>query len=436
MAKKLFKSISLASNGPVIEDDLEGMEDTFAEEEAESYEATDEVDADVGEISDLSDSIDVAQEDHAVLEEQAETLETELADPEYEGMEEVTALSIRTTLRVLANNHGLTFPNLEGKITKQSFAGKSRAVRIDRSRAVLLGVKDAIVEIWEKIKAALKLMWDKVKAFWNKHFSTLGRLEKAFVSARKKAKALKGTPDYTKEIKAGSNLNNLFQEGKEVDGKLIIGYLHTTIGEIKSLELVRMATLSVGKNIDDIYDGLGKEANIDKSSFHVLRSLGNELTSKGSGDGEESAIGGWKYKIEVEGSDDDAKLNYVEDNTTYSGDEDRKIVIASKPQLDELLSKGLDLVKEIIKSKKGRDAYDKKIAGFVDNINKSIDKLGEADDVMSKAYKASYMDALKTFQKLSGINAKVETKGVSYAIKGLKGALQYGKLSMKAYKKS
>lgn len=433
MAGNLFKNITKLDATPELEGEVEGLETEFVQEEADTFEETDTVDSEVGELNDLGDDLEQASVDHDTLTENAEAIEESLNDPDSEGISEVTALSLRTSLRILRNNHALSFPRLEGTVTKQSFVGNSRSTNIERSRIVLAGIKDAIIELWEKIKAGLKLLWNKIVAFWDKHFSTVGRLKKSFDSAYKKIKSLKGAPDYTKDIKAGSSLNNVYQNGKELDIRVIDNEFTRLGAASEQVALMSVGVAAAGSFLAKSITS-GKE--LSPSEYFSLLSFKGGESKLEFGSENEPLVGGLYATIETKAPEDEDTAPTYElefNQASYSGEEDRKVVLASKDQLAALFKKSSEYCSAIMKHAKNMEKLAKEHQKLIDDINKGIEKANTDDNKEAGKELTSF---LKSYQRISVIDGKMDTKFLAISVKALKANLAFGKLCMKAYKKS
>lgn len=480
MKKNLFKEIvtlSAEELGAAQELELQSEDhNEVAMEEVEAYEATDEMLADADQDIELAEDIEDTVTDTESLGELYEEASNEAAEEGSEGMEPVTALSIRATLRVIANNTGIPMPKVCSAITKQSFNGGTK-LRIANTKIVLAGIKDVLVELWEKIKAGLKLLWKRITDFWKKHFSTLGRLKKALESGLKKAKSLKGTPDYTKEVKAGSGLNNLFIESGELDVKLIGDYFSRH--------------KEASKETSNYISGMNQWLE----DVIALKDGPRPPNVSGIGSDKKTLAGGVWFKVEVDEAEDEkegtaAKLSMTREIEQTEASDERKITVASKSQMETILKAAIECVKDTMKHGEEFGKLEKKYQKNVEELNKAIDKAEQGSktttasnipEIVLLQNKKQRREARKAAAAAAGINipdtpTKAEAAGsnssegsdnnttdsdlvaklkaatramqsggtvipklnsgmASVNIKLCKGTLQFVKMSMKVYKK-
>lgn len=275
-------------------------------------------------------------------------------------------------------------------------------------------------------------MWDKVKAMWSKHFSTIGRLKKSFDSAAAKAKAIKGTPDFTKEVKAGS-LSSIFQNGSKLDVKIINEELLRVSEMREIISIFSTASLEMGAQlVDAAKSGDASRIEAFTSIFDDMRNKADKLDL---GSENEPFIGGWYATIESEKSSEGGvpKLSLNQHTTNFKGEEGRLMDIASKDQLVNLFNTGSKVAGILMKHAKETEAAAKNNQKTIELISNAIANAGDDAD---KTYKKNLVDSLKMFQRVSVIEGKIDTKYLSLVVRGLKGALAYGKKSMSAYKKA
>lgn len=441
MAKKLFKNVTMAD--AEMADIINAGEDTEIVEEgaAEELEVADvgeELQAEQSDIEEYSDGVQEAGEDLEDLEGLETELEAELDDPESEGVNETTLAAHRVTLNILARRNGLDLSYQQSRITKQSLQASGVNDGVSAGRIVLAGVKDAIIAIWEKIKAALKMLWDKVVKFWNKHLSAVGRVQKALISTRKKMKALKGTPDYAKTHKAPSSLIRMFPTASVIDDKVVKDYItahgnaHNTVSSFNKLSRSYAATIA-GK----IKDGNAVNSG-EQWSFKGDRKteIGTEA---------KPLVGGFWAVVEFEETDDSE-----DDNKKFKGTYDKETVdpskdemdltIASKSQMDALLNACIEMMKDTVKLgkeiKDGDKQYQKDIKTISDKIGEKKTDGTAQDDTDEQKFRRQVSNAGKTYQFMQTVAPSVTTKVGSLNVQLARAVISFCKSCASKYKKS
>lgn len=442
MAKKLFKNVTMAD--AEMADIINAGEDTEIVEEgaAEELEVADvgeELQAEQSDIEEYSDGVQEAGEDLEDLEGLETELEAELDDPESEGVNETTLAAHRVTLNILARRNGLDLSYQQSRITKQSLQASGVNDGVSAGRIVLAGVKDAIIAIWEKIKAALKMLWDKVVKFWNKHLSAVGRVQKALISTRKKMKALKGTPDYAKTHKAPSGLIRMFPTASVIDDKVVKEYItvhgeaHNTVSRINS-----QSRQYAGRVAALVKAGRDAPTPDEKWSFDGDKKFEIGTETK-------PLVGGFWAVVEFEETDDSE-----DDNKKFKGKYDKETVepskdemdltVASKSQMDTLLNTCIEMMKNTVKMgkeiKDGDKQYQKDIKTISDKIGEKKDDGTAQDDADEQKFRRQVSRAGKTYQFMQTVAPSATTKVGSLNVQLARAVISFCKSCASKYKKS
>lgn len=431
----LFKNITKLDAEMILDGaDAPGeMIEEGAAEELEVAEVGEELEAEQSDIEQYADGANDAAGDIEDL----ESLETELEasleaqedGSEGEGVNETTLASHRTTLSILRRYNGVDTSYHSGRITKQSYEMQNISSR-DATRIVLAGIKDTIIAIWERIKAALKVLWDKVVKFWNKHLSAVGRLTKALASTRTKVKSLKGAPDYTKEHKAPSSFVRAFPTASVVDA--------SAFKEVFAAHSKAMQDCATIQN-----DGRQVASDAAKALDRALQGpLDLNFKTKEYEIGSETAplVSGFWAKIKFEEAD-----NSEDDNKKYKGEFERETVepskdsldmtVATKSQMETILQSASDLIKDTTAlGKKIKDA-DKQYQKDIKAISDKIGAKG-TDDNESEGLAKVARSAGQAYQFYNTVAPQVTTKVGTLNVQLGRLAIAYCKSCMSKYKKS
>ena len=281
-----------------------------------------EVQEEAGELESQETAIDEGTEAADQLEE-VEAL-VEQAAEEGEGLDPVAAEAVRIAVEAICARVGANPKSMYALYATENF--QSSSSRKANTRFALEGVVEFLKELWAKIKAAISSLIDKATAFWNKHFSTLNRTQKALESMKAKVSAAKGRP--TNElVTVPSGLASIFPTKADLG-----------IDEVKAFGAVIKASDKANKTFFKVAEEMSGVNDFSKIS-KLVTELGKskEFTI---GDEGKPAPGGkyfkWTFKIEDE--DDDGvkilKLDVEEDHGEFT--EARKEVnldIANKDKL-------------------------------------------------------------------------------------------------------
>lgn len=403
-----------------------------AVDEVEATEASEEIIEETEAMDEYSEELDETVEDVQELEQTQEVLETAMENPDYEGMDEVAAEEIGQKLRRLARKRGFDVNHLAGTFSKESFNTRTSGRR-RRTEIAMEGIKDAIVKMWERIKAAIKAIWQAIKDFWKKHISTMGRLLKALEKAKRRARDINGSPDAAAKVKVSPGLQRTFFGKENLSAKLVKEYTArqkaatgATVELLK--ELTRVTSQAVTKTEDgDWVLNQQAEINADMKEFSTV------------GTEDKPLVNGFFPLIEDDGSTEDTlRASFKWDQRAAKPSDNRNFNIASSKDMVEILDANIDLIKHTQhlgdNFSKASTEYDRAMNKFSQGVNTASNQLNEEDTeearASQKALRAT-MDLLNwTSRLLPKINSKVAGLNVACA----KGALSYCNTSMANYK--
>lgn len=430
MALKLRNIISMEDDSYA--EDIAPEVAEAAVDEVEANEAAEEIVEETEVMDDYSEELDETVEDVEELEQTQEVLETAMENPDYEGIDEVAAEEIGQKLRRLARKRGFDVNHLAGTFSKESFNTRTSGRR-RRTEIALEGIKDAIVKMWERIKAAIKAIWQAIKDFWKKHISTMGRLLKALEKAKRRARDINGSPDAAAKIKVSPSLQRTFFGKENLSAKLVKEYTErqkfatsATVQLLKDITDINNEVVSKNKEGDfiikrkaDLYDGI--------KSFDNLATEDKPL------------VNGVFPVIEDEGStEDNMRSNLKWDQRSSKPSETRSFNIASSKDMVEVLDLNIDLIKHTQNLgdnfNKASVEYDRALNKFSQAVNNSSNKLQEVDTEASRETQKNMRASMEMINWTSRLLPKINSKIAGLNVACAKGALSYCNTSMANYK--
>lgn len=375
-----------------------------------------EVQEEVGELESQETAIDEGTEAADQLEE-VEDLVEQAAD-EGEGLDPVAAEAIRIAVEAICARVGANPKAMYALYATENF--QSASSRKANTRFALEGVGEFLKELWAKIKAAISSLLDKATAFWNKHFSTLNRTQKALESMKNKVSAAKGRP--TNElVTVPAGLAAIFP----VKANLGVD----EIGEFsKVVDSAKLASNTVFRTAES----LGGSLTLAK-----IQDLGKQFKSGVTveiGSETQPAPGGQYYKwvFTVQEEQDDgvtiSKMEVEEDHgKSTEGRKDAQVDIASKDKLKTLLTNSIAGVKDLVKYRDKVVQRNKKIRDAM----KSVDK--EIDSIQDKKQQREARAAMRTYNLIMTKAPSMEAKVLGLNITLYRGVLSYAGLCLKNY---
>lgn len=370
--------------------------DAMGEDLAADAAATDGVQAGV-------DAIAPLEEVEAVLTEAAES---------GEGLDKVAAEAVRIAVASICRPIGADPKRLYPLYATENF--DSASARLGNTKLALEGATEFIKELYERIKAALKRMWEKAKAFWNKHFSTLGRMKKAVVVLKKKAgqvKTLKATPFIEKMPSA---FGAAFGPSGELTAKDVVSRID--VGAKYGEEMTKLlATLNSRINV------MRSKKTMPELDFKVGEDI---FTVKGM-------TGGRGYRAYTEGdkpSAEDKTVNISfkieKDDEAFDVDLDKGMRIASVAEINEILNKievGIDTM----------ISYNKSGEKLSVDLSKALNEVAGMEKNQDAA---AARQALSVGYKMATFADKLMSIAASEAIRSAKHAISYVAFNLNQYK--
>ena len=376
-----------------------------------------EVQEEVGELESQETAIDEGTEAADQLEE-VEAL-VEQAAEEGEGLDPVAAEAVRIAVEAICARVGANPKSMYALYATENF--QSASSRKANTRFALEGVVEFLKELWAKIKAAIASLLDKATAFWNKHFSTLNRTQKALESMKAKVSASKGRPS-NELVSVPSSLASIFPTKADLG-----------IEEVKQFggvaDTAKVSNASIFKAAERVASGM-RLSDV------------NGVVGLFKGDGTEFIIGTekypapggkyFKYTFKIEEEEDDGvktfKLDVEEDHGEFTeGRKDAKLDIASKDKLKTLLIDTIDDVKAMVKYRDKVVQRNKRIRDAM----KAVDK--EIDGITDKKQQREARTAMRTYNLIMTKAPAMESKVLGLFVTYCRGVLSYTGLCLKNY---
>lgn len=380
-----------------MEDDVvtpEGAEGEGQDEAAEVAAVETELAEDgAGEVEEMGEAVDNGIEAAGELE-QVEAV-VEKAEEEEGGLTPVGAEAVRIALEAIARK--VDYP-VERRIytlyAAESFDATSS--RRANTQLALEGIRDFLVDLWERIKAAVKKMWDKIVAFWDKHVSTVGRLVKATKSMDKKiqdASTKAPKEDFKDEKPCPASLANLFQFGstltsKEVKDALAAGSANY-VASIDSSFLIKLNSAFLSDATKLLKETNTKDPNEiassqSKDNFVKLFSLGSLVSAAGNLLNGIKATEGKKIKLQVPNSNtpnnEEIASTILEIDRDEQAEKPEDIVPGNIGELKVINNRAMIIAQEALKMtdviRKAKEAHEK-LQKDIDNVVRKMDKKSE-----------------------------------------------------------
>ena len=429
----------------ITEDNAEITE--IAESAEEGIDAADELEDVAGDLQEsLGDTVEVDEE----------TGEETVVEGDGEGISAEASRQYQKRIASIMKRVGANPKAIYSIYAKENF--ESASSRRANTRIALEGVADALKDLWERIKAAIKAMWKKIKDFWNKHLSTVGRLDKAVKAMKKKVNKLKETDK--KGIVSGkrsvpSSLLAAFpiveNSVAEKSGVFTIAHMQSYTIKLEDQGKVLTTALKdanqlMEKEVTDIIKNYaaGKQNNKNKNAAGVAitTSMNTNTTSfktafdklnktKEFGTKDQPLVGGVYYEIEITEDDDFTVEVTIERETVEKTDKEITMEVVGKQQLQKLLEAAEKLVKAAKDDKKALDSSNSSYENFEVAMNKAIVASASINPASAAANSKLARTASVVNSKLGGFSTRI----IENKVRAVKGYLDYCSVWVKATNK-
>lgn len=386
-------------------------------EEGEVADVQVETEAEAAQVEDNSEAISEGVEAADQLEEVEEVVEKA---SEEEGLDPVAAEAIRIAVEAICARIGANPKAVYPLYAVENF--QSASSRKANTKIALEGISEFLKNLWEKIKAALKKLWSKISEFWNKHFSSLNRMQKALESMKEKVNAAKGVPS-NEDIKAPGSLLAIFPV---VSGNYLgIDTVNTFGKQVEAAKTVLETKFKMFDNMTAVGNINDIEKVVEEAKGGLNIAFGSEASPLPGG-----KVYKWTFKLEEETEDNQKtyKLEVEEDHSEVSASSDKVMVeIANKDKLKQLIADTLTGVKAAVKYRDKYEQRQKKINDTFKAIDKSINSMNKDDAHNARAN-------LRAFNLIMSKGPVVEAKYVTAFTAQVKGVLQFTNVCLKNFK--
>lgn len=407
-----------------IDENIEDVELEVSPEEGEAAAVQQEVEADVAEVTQMDSMVEDAVDAADELEDIEGQVEGSLEEGE-EGLDVATVEAIQAHVASICKRLGASQHQFAPVFATENFSSAS-SKRMNTTYAAE-SISEFIKTLWERIKSAVKNLWQKVVAMFNKHVSSLGRLLKAFESAKKTVAALKGTP--TNEIvEAPAGLRNVFP----------------TKGAIALSTIEKYRTALSSSNVLTYSRLIENLVEADVTGSEGLKSIGMKLRKAKASEKyvlgtESNPVAGGKYfswEVKLEEEDEDGVATFTleiqEDHGDYTdGSDKNQLDVEGKEKLKQLLETGIKLVKDEVKRVEKSNSISKKVENFMKSVDKAVNAIG--DDKGTGA-RTEARNNLRAFNLVMSKGPALEAKAISVFVTHMRGELAFVNACVKNHK--
>lgn len=349
-----------------------------------------------------------------------------------DGLDQKSAEAYRIAVESIALMVGAPKKSVYALYSTENFGSVSS--RMANTRISLEGIGDFLKNLWERIKSAIKSVIEKVKAFYAKHLSGIGRVQKALDSMKAKITANKGTLKAPR-VKAPSALKSAFPTSTSLKASDIEDYLerHDKASKVIAIEKCNMVV--------DFVDN-AKSLFAAGPNASAIEAAAKALYAKDPGDSEDKPfVGGVWFKTETSG-DDIAALNITRQQTTTKSGDDAEVSVASKSEMTKLVATATKLITTT-------KTFDKAIKDFSTKFNAKSAEFEKAfgnaekfvDEQTDDTKKEEGKDALAMMKKVMAFIGKAGSSAPRYAadmsslnVKAAFAVVSYVKFNLAQYK--
>lgn len=399
----------------------EEMGMTVSPEEGEVADAQMEMQEQSEEIEEQVEAVEEGMAASDQLEEVEELVEQAVENGE--GLDPVAAEAVRIAVEAICSRIGADPKSVYSLYATENF--QSPSSRKANSKIALEGVSEFLVDLWERIKAAMKNLWDKLKKYWNQYATELGRIKSALESM--KSKISKSSGKVKREGFVEKAPSSLVRS---------IGFR----GNISTKEISDILTTHKQYR-DGIYNLVGAVGKVAVRSEQALEATTDveiksviDETSKSKMIEAEYLVGGLNIKHEVNVDSDEYTVEVVTTKETVElSSEEVSINIEDKDALKSMINGVLAHIKEIYKAREQSQKLEEAFSKFSVKANKVIKNTTKNDGTGTDNTK--YMRKLLSIvYKLNSKVALLSNESTHLDVKLAKAAISYASLNLKYYK--
>jgi hypothetical protein len=396
---------------------------------------------------------------------------------EQGGMDEDTAEAVKIAVEAIARRVGYNPKNIYQLYATESFASSSS--RKVNTQLAMEGIKDFLKNLWEKIKAFVMKIWGKLKEFWDKHFSTVGRLVKKLEALSERIADSSGTRKDTggKDIKAPADIARAFRTTSTLSvadvkeyvkeaGDFVTGIKEQINGSVttylsKADDRIKKIRNSYdfGSNLKDVDKETAKnkvrEVEESYNSGEFSKELNAEIVStvlKGvkvsqSDAGTEKVVmskvvGGKKLVVEF----DEYRINLTLTAGDDSYDSSLDMVIASKKDLADLNRDMTKMLNNYLYLKDNVNKVNDAVNKFIKQADKLVSEnasfaanypdksQNSVNDSIKTAMEKSLSKQIHIFSRVSTFYANVFRMAKTITISTVQAGVRYITFTLKQYK--
>ena len=300
------------------------------------------------------------------------------------------------------------------------------------------GVRDIAKDAMAKIREWIKKIKEKAIAFWNKHFSSLGRVEKALEKLKNRVGEHSGKmASNGYEDKAPSSLADAFPETGGIEKSVVSAYIsnHKTMTEgVKVETLATLADalggLSSTTNLAEVKqktatfaDEIVKKVDQSKKLVYGLEQTA-DFTSSGTGSSTTAQVDNEDFEIRLEKEIDADK------------DPSAGCAVLNKEAAKELLNTVIEVIRLTIKLRDKQHKINEAVSKAMDKIYKGIgDASGSGTNGKASAdEKKSMRFAARSCYRVIAFAEKFIATMFNSNVRLAKAVAMYVKFSMSRWK--
>lgn len=394
--------------------EIEAVELAVTPEEGEVADVQVEVEQEVAEVAEGGEAIEEGMEAADQLEQVEEVVEQ--AVEEGEGLDPVAAEAIKLAVEAICARVGANPKAVYALYATENF--QSTSSRKANTKIALEGVGEFLKDMWKKIKAALQRLWAKAKEFFDKHFSSLGRVKSALESMKAKVAASSGKAEKAYVEEAPASMAEAFAGKTDVTVASVKGYIAAHTAASKAVEELTSAGAEAAKlAADAVKQGKFDASKLVTGSFDL-------------GTAKAPLVGGLYLQYTITAEEEDVSVEV--ERQTIEAETKVGVNIPEKAKLTEVINEALALINADVKEKA---AFEKKEAEF----NKQMVAVEKAinDTVVDKESAEAAKEARKQLKVVYKSNAKVPgitAEKVALDVKLAKAVIGFCGFCVKQYK--
>lgn len=415
----------------------------------------DEIDSNILEINrqldDLESDNNVIDQDCQLLDEVVRdvdeleglrsVVETQLLDPEYQGLDEVSSEIINIKIRSIYQRRGLDMSRLDSVFSGESFNLNVRDRR-RRTEVSMEGLAAVIKGAWDKIKRVISSIWESMKVFWKKHFTILGSLEVELEKLKKKIKNKTGYPDATKVVKAPDKMMKMYRPSSNLtirDVGIMTDRMYT------SVHTCTVYLEDVLKNVNNSMLRLDSK----NGAIEVLKNLPPDkmLMKDGMlGSVKEPLINGMYGTMEMDtiGESEYYTLEFKWEEADPIEYQNQDLILPSKDDCVKLIDECIGIVKqakkfgEMFQNQSGKVNQSlNKLTNLVNGIREEGGEIGDGSTTVAreigskegkvdnKEAKEGYREVLRFYQDVMKMLPKINSKMIKGCIDTIRTDIKY-----------